>query len=368
MADWKEYLSSIYYDAKHPGSYAGSSKLHKIVSKEGKFKIGKHKIQQWLQDQEAYSMTRQARRKFPRSRVVVEGIDSQWDIDLMDMVSLAKDNDGYKYVLVTIDVFSRFTHCQPIQTKSGADIKAALQNMLTGPRQPRMVRSDRGMEFRSKVVTQYLREQGIHHFYALNTEIKAGYAERLVKTIKHKLFRYLLKHNTKRYIDILKDVVYSYNHTVHRSLGRSPASVTDHTEGESRLQQYMIRTKSTRPRRPQPYKYTTGQSVRISHIRNIFDREYSQKWTGELFTIRMRFKRDGIPVYRLTDWSGEDIEGSFYEAELQAVHVDEGTEYRVEKVLRKRTLNKRKEVLIRWLHWPSSYDSWIPERDLKRYS
>ena len=313
-------------------------------------------------------MTRQARRKFPKSRVIVAGIDSQWDVDLMDMVSLAKQNDGYKYVLVAIDVFSRMAYCQPVKSKNGADVKAAFQRILAGPRKPRMMRSDRGMEFRSKEVNKYLLEQDIHHFYALNTEIKAGYAERLVKTIKHKLFRYLLKHNTNRYIDILQQTVRSYNHTPHRSLGRSPASITTQNEDESRLEQYLIRTKSTTPQGKRVYTFKVGQLVRISHIRSVFDREYSQKWTGELFKIHRRFKREGLPVYKLRDWAGEDIEGSFYTPELQVVNVDESTEYRVEKVLRKRTVNKEKEVLVRWLHWPKQYDSWIPEQDLKQYS
>ena len=55
------------------------------------------------------------------------------------------------------------------------------------------MRTDRGQEFRSKVVNAYLKSQNIQHFYALNTETKANYAERLIKTLKHKLFRYMLK-------------------------------------------------------------------------------------------------------------------------------------------------------------------------------
>ena len=56
-----------------------------------------------------------------------------------------------------------------------------------------MIRTDRGQEFCSKDVYAFLKGQNIHHFYALNTEVKANYAERLIKTLKHKLFRYMLK-------------------------------------------------------------------------------------------------------------------------------------------------------------------------------
>ena len=108
--------------------------------------------------------------------------------------------------------------------------------------------------------------------------------------------------------------------------------------------------------------------MRISHVRGLFDREHSQKWTGELFKIHTRFRREGVPVYTLIDWDKECVEGTFYEPEIQAVNIDESTEYRIEKILNRRTKHKRKEVLVRWLHWPKKYDSGIPEEDVKDYS
>ena len=369
MSDWKEYLSSIYYSVGHPGSYTGPETLYKVVSAEGKFKIGRHRIRSWLQSQEAYSLIRGARRKYTRSRVIVAGIDSQRDMDLMDMLSLAKQNDGYKYVLVAIDIFSRFAHCQPVKSKKGSDVLQALQLVLSGTRKPNMIRTDRGMEFRSKAVNKYLRDQHIHHFYALNTETKANYSERLIQTLKHKLFRYMIKHRTQRYIDVLQDVVYSYNHTVHRSLGDKPSAITKAKQGESSLQQYLLRqTKSQKQKHTRKFRFKVGQTVRISHVRSLFDREYSQKWTGELFKIHTRFRREGVPVYTLIDWDKERVKGTFYEPEIQAVNVDESIEYQIEKILKRRTKNKRKEVLVRCLHWPKKYDSWIREEDVKDYS
>ena len=242
MSDWKQYLSSLYYNSKHPASYSGPEKLYQYVKEEGQHRIGKHRIRKWLQDQESYSLTRGARRRFKRSRVIVDGVDSLWDMDLMDMVDLSKQNDGYKYVLVAIDVFSRFAHVQPVKSKKGQDVVDALTRLLSGPRKPNTVRTDRGMEFRSKEVNKYLRGQNIHHYYALNTETKANYSERLIKTIKHKMYRYLLKNRTQRYIDVLQDTTYSYNHTIHRSLGTSPATINIQNEvHHSELNQYSNR-------------------------------------------------------------------------------------------------------------------------------
>ena len=331
MTNWKEYLSSLYFNPKLPSSYLGPEKLYQLVKSQAKFKIGRHRIRKWLQDQEANSLTRGARRKYIRSRVIVAGIDSQWDVDLMDMVDIAKLNDGVEYVLVAIDIFSRFAHCRQIKSKKGEDVLGALKLILSGTRKPKAMRTDRGQEFRSKVVNAYLKSQNIHHFYALNTETKANYAERLIKTLKHKLFRYMLKNRTQRYIDVLQDIVHSYNHTVHRSLGKPPASITEGNEGESRLQQYLLRPGTSKPgktKKNKKYKYKIYQTVRLSHVRSVFDREYSQKWTGELFKIDSRFRREGVPVYTILDWDGERVDGTFYEPELQPMTIDPTTEYR----------------------------------------
>ena len=81
------YLASIYYDPKQPASYAGPSKLYKVAKAAGK-KITLHQIREWLKGQETYTLHRQARRRFPRNRVIVGGLNSQGDADLMDMGNL----------------------------------------------------------------------------------------------------------------------------------------------------------------------------------------------------------------------------------------------------------------------------------------
>ena len=118
----------------------------------------------------------------------------------------------------------------------------------------------------------------------------------------------------------------------------------------------------------QPLKEMTFRHPFSMMVTGPIDREYSQKWTGELFKIDTRFRREGVPVYTILDWDGERVDGTFYEPELQSVTIDPTTEYWVEKILKRRVRNKRKEVLVRWLHWPKKYDSWIPEADVKDYN
>jgi len=73
-------------------------------------------------------------------------------------------------------------------------------------------------------------------------------------------------------------------------------------------------------------------------------------------------KREGIPVYWLKDWNKETVAGSFYSYELQRAF--EPSTFKIEKILKTRTRNKQKEVFVKFLHWPSRFNQWLPEKDV----
>ena len=106
MMDWKKYLEKIYYDPKHPASYSIPKKLLKAIRAEGKRDISFGKIKKWLSSQDTHTSHHPSRKRFKRNVVHVDGIDEQWDMDLMDMTYVSKHNDGYQFILVAIDIFS----------------------------------------------------------------------------------------------------------------------------------------------------------------------------------------------------------------------------------------------------------------------
>ncbi|XP_061190400.1 uncharacterized protein LOC133198308 [Saccostrea echinata] len=177
-------------------------------------------------------------------------------------------------------------------------------------------------------------------------------------------------------MDILQDVVQSINDTPNRSLnGRTPASVTKANEEEVRLDAYLVRRrkatqvprvkKSNKSKKRLPYKFKIGDQVRITHLRRPFQRDYDQTYTEEIFVIRDRLVSQGIPIYKLKDLTDDPIQGTFYASELQKVLKDEETIWRIDKILRKRKVRGKEEVLVRWLGWPKKFDSWIPKGDIK---
>lgn len=148
MATWKEHLESIYFDLDSPISYAGPTKIYKYLKKEGKYNVGLHAIRKWLQDVDAYSLQRPVRYKFKTRRVISQGIDFLWDVDLADVSNLAKHNDGVRYLLVAIDVFSRYLWVEPLKNKFQQTIIDALRKIFKTGRIPKKLRTDKGSEWK----------------------------------------------------------------------------------------------------------------------------------------------------------------------------------------------------------------------------
>ena len=64
------------------------------------------------------TLYRNARKHFIRNRIYVNYKDEQWEIDLVDLSEIAKENNGYKYILRDIDVFSKYLHAVPLKSKN----------------------------------------------------------------------------------------------------------------------------------------------------------------------------------------------------------------------------------------------------------
>jgi hypothetical protein len=199
----------------------------------------------------------------------------------------------------------------------------------------------------------------VDHFYTQN-EQKSCYAERCIKTLKSKLFRYLSRHQTHRWIDILDEITQSYNGSYHRSIKMAPRVVTKKDEARLWKLQYATRQYAKTPTRR--YAFRKGDTVRISHVRQPFDREYEERWTMEYFVVDDRGMKEGIPYYTLKDTSGDAVQATFYQPELNRVKVTGQTVYRIEKVLRQR----RNDALVKMALEIQQLDSHASLKDYKR--
>ena len=365
---WEDYLHNIYYNVKHPASFSGPSKLYHEVKKDGKKNISMKQIKQWLQNQESYSLQRFIRRNFKRSRVMVTGIDDQWDADLIDMAKYSQYNDNITFILIVIDVFSKYVWLRKLPNKTGKEVSKAFKTIFKEGRKPSKLRTDKGWEFLHKPTIQKIfKEYKIKHFVTQN-EVKANVAERAIKTIKSKIMRYITYKQNYHFIDELQNFATSYNATFHRSIGMSPDRVNKNNEVLVWWNLYWPKKNPKKHSRSKKFTFEIGDFVRMTHLRKIFGREYDKKWTGQLFKIAKRYIRDGSPIYKVKDFHGDEIKGTFYPEELQKVTVDHNKLWKVDQILKTRKRKGKTEYLVRWMYWPKSFDSWVNKDDVELIS
>lgn len=364
MAPWEDYLKKIYFDPSHPASFAGPQKLYKVVQNEDKFKIGMHRIRRFLHDQESYSLHKPVRRRFQRNHIVSAGKDDLWMADLIDMVKYANWNDGFKYILLVIDTFSKYVWLQPLKHKTGDEVAQAFQKIFnTSNRSPAKLITDKGQEFKARKVQDIMKKEEIHYFPTQN-ETKASTSERAILTIKTRLSRYFSYKESSSYLLILQDIAENYNHTYHRTIGMRPVDVKDTNQEEVRLATYFSQQPKEKTNKLKPFKFKIGAYVRISHLRSAFTRAYQETYTGEVFRVSRRYRRATLPVYRLRDLQDDNIQGTFYESELQKINIDPDQTWKVDEVLKSRGKGSNKQYFVKWKYYPKKFNSWINASDL----
>lgn len=286
-----------------------------------------------------------ARKHFNRRRIIIKGLDDLWQTDLMEFQSYAKENRGYKYILVVIDCFSKFLWTQPLKSKSAVEVRNAMEKILLQPRKPKNLQSDNGREFYNAQFKNLITKHGINHYSTYST-MKASIAERVIRTIKEKLYKEFSMSGKYRWIDILSTVTDKYNSTIHRTIKMRPRDVTKKKEKQ------LLKSVYNHIKISGYQKFGVGDVVRISKYKSIFDKGYTPSWSTELFKI-IKVKITNPTTYLLEDMNGQPILGSFYEYELQkAKHSDV---YLIEKILRR----KGNKVYVKWLGLDNSHNSWI---------
>ena len=165
---WKQYLSEIYFNPSHPGAFSGPYKLYQILKQTGQ-KVTYTQVKKWLQDQDAFSLLQPVKYKFKRRRVITQGIDDLWDTDLADMGNLSKHNDDIKFFLIVIDVFSKHLWVQPLKNKQHDSVIDGFKNIFQETqRRPKLLRSDKGTEFKNRWAKQFFKKHNIHAYTTKN--------------------------------------------------------------------------------------------------------------------------------------------------------------------------------------------------------
>jgi len=339
-----DLLKDLYYNTENATAFTSLEPLYQEAKKRGA-NITKRKVKEFLRDQETYTLHANARRNYPRMKIVSPGLFLDFQVDLCDMQRLKRWNSNVSYLLTAICVYSHKCFVVRLKSKRGEEVRDALVSIFHDFT-PMHLTSDQGREFFNRDVQAFLKERGIIHRFP-RSEMKASMIERFNRTLKNRIWRYMEHANTRRYLDKLQEIVENIHNSKNRSIGMAPNEVT----GSSFLLKFPPPTKPL---------FKIGDEVRISKNLGIFKKAYEETWSQETFVV-YEARPTTPPVYRIKDTSGEIIEGLFYNEELQKVTNSTGI-YRIEKVLEKRKTRRGVELFVKWMGYPEP--SWILEKNV----
>ena len=234
-------------------------------------------------------------RKSEKRKVYSTFKDNIWGVDLADMQLLSKYNKGIRFLLCVIDIFSKYAWVVRLKDKKGISIVKAFQSILKqSNRKAKKIWVDKGSEFYNAYFKKWLQDNDIV-MYSTHNEGKSVVAERFIRTLKSKIYKYMTSISKNVYIDKLDDIVDEYNNTYPTTIKMKPIDVKDNT--------YINTSKEINNKYP---KFKVGDYVRISKYKNIFAKGYMPNWSEEVFVIKK--VKNTVPwTYVFNDLKGEEI-------------------------------------------------------------
>uniref|UniRef100_V5FZT0 Uncharacterized transposon-derived protein F54H12.3 n=1 Tax=Anoplophora glabripennis TaxID=217634 RepID=V5FZT0_ANOGL len=295
-----------------------------------------------------------ARKNFRRRHVLVRGLNDLIQADLVEMIPYAKVNKGYRYILIVINVFSKFVWAEPVKRKTAIEVSNAMAKILSQMKyMPHNCQTDLGKEFYNKEFNNLMTQFKINH-YSTYSNLKASVVERVNRTLKNLMWKQFSLQGTYKWINILPEIVNRYNETQHRTHGLAPIKVNN--KNATKLLQTAYSYLKTVD--PKPVKFKVGDYVRISKYREAFSKSYTPNWSNEVFIIR-KVNRTNPTTYLLKDQNNQEIQGAFYGEEIQkTTHHDF---YLIEKVIRR---DRNGKLLVKWLGLDKTHNSWIDKSDI----
>ena len=284
------------------------------------------KIADFLRQNINHSLHRRIVKKtFPRRRIITQYPFQIFQGDLVEysQSDYAYANNGYRFILVLIDCFSKMVYAAPVKRKNADYMSQAFEDILSNfDRFPNSLITDRGLEFYNSKVQKIFQNYGINHYHTkTKTKWKASMAERVIRTLKSRLEKYFYRTKSKRWIDFLPQLVSNYNSTPHRTIGMAPDQVTDKNSPTIYKKVFGDTNLKSVPR------LSVGDKVRILKDKSLFDKGYTINWSEKIYRIKSVIQKSGIIWYEVEDLDSTKLPGIkyYWELNLVAKNVDSTT-------------------------------------------
>ncbi len=357
----EERIKRLFVTPGHPTAFSAPNRVADF------FNISQDKAKKILEEIESYTLHREFKQPKLYNPYYVRKRREQIQGDLIDVSALQRHNNGTRFLLLLIDIFTKKVWVYPLKSKSATNTSAALRHWLENlDVTPKILKTDKGTEFTNRQVRALLRSHNVEWQQAFGT-MKACIAERANKTLQILLYKYLTENQTLKYIDVLPRIVETYNTRGHRTLkGMSPQKA-DRPIRENRVRAIHNQRYTKIAERARSVKFAVDDLVRIkTDPKKITSeaRAYAKQFHGEHFKIVRINRTFPNPLYYLRSMDTDElIEGGFYASELQRVR---GNVYQIERIVGRRVRNGRREIKVKWKYYGPAHNSWIPANSVVR--
>lgn len=300
-------LERHYYNLNYPESYTTKTALEKRFKGE----IDKEVIDEWAQSQKTITEYAPSRKTFLRRPTVAHKKDSVWAIDTAFFIPLAKYNRGYKYLVICVDVLTKYVRGVPLKTKKPSEVVEGFKKLFKKAK-PDIIYADSGSEFYASFA-KYLKENNIQLWIARN-ETKSSVAERYILSYKLRAYRYMQHNNTQNWISVFEKILNNMNQSYNSSIKMIPAQcITEEQQREAFINAYGKKIGFI----SKPDRLEEGQEVKISHLRVPFKKAFNRNFSETPYTLIKKYPKENQSVYILKAADGEVIEGKFYRKEFK---------------------------------------------------
>ena len=274
------------------------------------------KIADFLRQHDVHGVYRRIiKREFPRRRVIARFPFEFFMADLMEFPQYKFRNRGFRFALILIDVFTKKLYTAPLKKKTKDETARAFETIFQDFDEfPINLVTDRGREFYNEEVQKIFDSYGINHYSTpTKTKWKASVAERVIRTIKSRLFKYFKAKKTTNWVDVLPQFTKNYNSTPHKSHGLSPEDVSSENRDKVFKKLYPQNTLTI------VCKLKIGDKVRKIKDKRLFEKGYTENWSEEIYKISAARQSNSVCWYKLENLAGEEQEGIWYYYQLNLV-------------------------------------------------
>jgi hypothetical protein len=270
-----------------------------------------------------------------QAKPIIAHRPGMWQVDIKDMQANAYR--GYKYILVLVDLHSKFLLARALRNRESQTIIDALEEMsddiVDKGFRIRVLQGDSEFSVNSNI-KDWAQAKGSKVIQTLpHKPTSQGAVERVIGTVSRKIFNYLADNNARDWVSVLPDIVSNINETKHRSTGKQPDEALTNNMNTNDEVKASIEKSASRSINREKRKFPTlqvGDQVRISRTRDEPAERAKLKaghrkgysldgnWSEEIYQVSKVLAKHRLalwPKYKVS-FDGVDEEGSYKREDL----------------------------------------------------